>query len=523
MTTNMTHAQLVAALKEVNQTSHLEKLRSVDIDLLQIEKLNSTADLDRFLDQARATARRHPGCIKQGIDEVIWSWKATHEVKVLADTNLGVPRDWNDFLNLSKDHRHFKMLIRYTTTDEAVRECEFAAELFKPLVNVAEINAIAASADNADKKRENLKKALDHLWEVKGQKDSISPAAKLRATVEGIRETFSMFIGDTWLKEMILKGGRFENFAALRSFIIRNAGLEEKLESHPRVSDMCTDAQKIMFDKKASYGTKYHRLLQLSSKFTIRPITQNSHELYHGAYDNDVKPKAGDVSEKPPTKGLQDVKNEDEELSPALKVLCMALAMVHVPTPDLVEIENMFAKDHGSLHPLALTQWRYEFQDAITLREKAGKRVNPTGVRESVSIQKVSQMTPTQQAEQLEKLHVAAMRKFGNGFKHDSAPKWTDQFKRTQDQKTAKPLESYKGSDICCYCAYHRRDLHLHLAGAGNCPHWNSETKAPNMTKTHKSKVAQTKGQAQKGKPRGQVARVTTKDDEDISSVDLQY
>ena len=513
MTTNMTHAQLVAALKEVNQTSHLEKLRSVDIDLLQIEKLNSTADLDRFLDQARATARRHPGCIKQGIDEVIWSWKATHEVKVLADTNLGVPRDWNNFLELSKDHRHFKMLIRYTSTDVAVRECEFAAELFKPLVNVAEIKEIANSADDADTKRANLKKALAHLWEVKGQKDSISPAAKLRASVEGIRETFSMFIGDTWLKEMILKGGRFGNFASLRSFIIRNAGLEEKLESHPRVSDMCNDAQKIMFDKKASYGTKYHRLLQLSSKFTIRPVTQNSHELYHGAYDNDVKPKAGDVSEKPPTKGLQDVKNEDEELSPALKVLCMALAMVHVPTPDLVEIENTFAKDHGSLHPLALTQWRYEFQDAITLREKAGKRVNPTGVQ-SVSIQKVSQMTPTQQAEQLERLHVAAMRKFGNGFKHDSAPKWTDQFKRTEDQKKGKPLESYKGSDICSYCAYHRRDLSLHLAGAGNCPHWNPETKKPTMTKTHKAK---TKGQS------NQVARMTTTEEEDIESVDLRY
>ena len=518
MSENMTHAQLVAALKEVNQTSHLEKLKAADIDLLQIEKLNSTADLDRFLDQARATARRHPGCIKQGIDEVIWSWKSTHEVKVLVDTNLGVPRDWDDFLVLSKDHRHFKKLIRYTSTEEVVRECEFAAELFKPLVNVAEIKKIATSTDADETKRANLKKALVHLWEVKGQKDSISPAAKLRASVEGIRETFSMFIGDIWLKEMILKGGRFENFASLRSFIIRNAGLEEKLESHPRVSDMSNDAQKIMFDKKATYGTKYHRLLQLSSKFMIRKITQTSHELFNGAYDNDVKPKAGDVSEKPPANGLHDVQNEDEELSPALKVLCMALAMAHVPTPDLVEIENTFAKDHGSLHPLALTQWRYEFQDAITLREKAGKRVNPVGARDPASIQKVSQMTPTQQAEQLEKLHVAAMRKFGNGFKHESAPKWTNQFKKSKEK--GKPLESYKGSDICCYCAYHRRDISLHLFGAGNCPYWNPETNAPTMTKAHKNK---SKGKTQKGKPKTQVARVTSKEEEDIDSVDLQY
>ena len=272
-----------------------------------------------------------------------------------------------------------------------------------------------------------------------------------------------------------------------------------------------------MFDKKTTYANKYHRLLQLSSKFMIRPITQNSHELFNGAYDNDVKPEAGDVAEKPPAHGLQDVKNEAEELSPGLKVLCMALAMSHVPTPDLVEIENMFAKDHGSLHPLALVQWRYEFQDAITLREKAGKRVNPAGVREPVSIQKVSQMTPTQQAEQLERLHVAAMRKFGNGFKHDSAPKWTEHFKKAQEQKGDKSLESYKGSDICSYCAHHRQHLSLHRPGADSCPHWNNETNAPFMTKAHKNKSRK------KGKSKAQVAKVTPKEDEDIETVNLQY
>ena len=118
---------------------------------------------------------------------------------------------------------------------------------------------------------------------------------------------------------------------------------------------------------------------------------------------------------------------------------------------------------------MALAQWRYEFQDAITLREKAGKRVNPAGARESVTIQKVGQMTPTQHAEQLEKLHVAATRKFGNDFKHDSAPKWNSQFKKTQNQKGGE-LESYKGADFCGYCALHGKELSLHLPGAGNCP-----------------------------------------------------
>ena len=315
MSDNLTNAQLVAALKEVNQTSHLEKLKAADIEQLKVDKLTSSADLDRFLDQARATARRHLGCIKQGIDEVIWSWKATHEVQVLEDTNLGVPRDWDEFLKLSKDKSHLKNLVRFTSTDDAIRECEFAAVLFKPLVNGAEIKTIQTSTDSQADKRKKLKETLDHLWEVKGQKDSISPAAKLRASVEGIRETFNMFIADPWLKDMILKGGRFKNFASLRSFIIRNGGLEEKLESHPRLSDMSNDAQKIMFDKKTTYANKYHRLLQLASKFMIRPITQNSHELFNGAYDNDVKPEAGDVAEKPPAHGLQDVKNADEELS----------------------------------------------------------------------------------------------------------------------------------------------------------------------------------------------------------------
>ena len=514
---SLTNAQLVAAMKEANLTSHLEKLKAADIDALKVDKLNSTADLDRFLDQARATARRHPGCIKQGIDEVIWSWKATHEVKVLADTNLGVPRDWADFLKLTKDQRHFKTLIRYSSSVEAVRECEFAAELFKPLVNVADIKAIATSTETETKKREMLKEALAHLWEVKGQKDSISAAAKLRASVEGIRETFSMFIGDSWLRDMILKGGRFKNFASLRSFIIRTIGLDEKLESHPRVSDMCNDVQKIMFDKKATYAAKYHRLLQLSSKFAVRPLTQDSHALFNGAYDNDVKPEVGDVTEKPPAQGLQDIKNEDEELGPALKVLCMSMAMVHVPTPDLVEIENTFAKDHGSLHPLALAQWRYEFQDAIALREKAGKRIlNPAGACDTVTVRKVGQMTPTQQAEQLEKLHVAAMREFGKGFQHDSAPTWTNQFKKTRDMKR-EALESLKGSDICNYCAHFRKELGLHLAGPDYCPHWNSETEAPNPIKRHQNR-------RKWGKPKeAQVSKVTPKEDDDIDSIDLQY
>ena len=242
MSDNLTNAQLVAALKEVNQTSHLEKLKAADIEQLKVDKLTSSADLDRFLVQARATARRHPGCIKQGIDEVIWSWKATHEVQVLEDTNLGVPRDWGEFLELSKDKSHLKRLVRFTSTEDAVRECEFAAALFKPLVNGAEIKTIATSNASEADKLKALKETLDHLWEVKSQKDSISPAAKLRASIEWIRETFNMFIGDPWLKDMILKGGRLKNFASLRSFIIRNKGLEEKLESYPRLSDMSNDA-----------------------------------------------------------------------------------------------------------------------------------------------------------------------------------------------------------------------------------------------------------------------------------------
>ena len=67
---------------------------------------------------------------------------------------------------------------------------------------------------------------------------------------------------------------------------------------------MCIDVEKIMFDKKAPYAAKYHRLLHLSSKFAVRKITQESHALFNGAYDNDVKAEAGHVTAKLPAHGL---------------------------------------------------------------------------------------------------------------------------------------------------------------------------------------------------------------------------
>ena len=112
----------------------------------------------------------------------------------------------------------------------------------------------------------------------------------------------------------------------------------------------------------------------------------------------------------------------------------------------------------------------------------------------------------------------AGFRHTATGLNHGRPPKWTSHFKEVQNQKGERQLESYKGSDICSFCANQRRDRSLHLPGAENCLQLDHETNASAMTKRHKRGKAR-----QKGKPKAQDAKVTPKEEKDTNSVDIQY
>ena len=514
----------------VDSTAFVEKLRAADISPLQFDKLRSTQEVDRFLNQVRAVARKHPGSLNAGIDDVTWSWEGDHEVTVLRDLHIGIPRNWAEFQEIPTN-THFDRIVEFSGKSTLERQISYAAQVLAPILNREQVLAIKTSKKTdgtvftEEEKLEKLKALVDPIW-VTDSKTCLSPAHRLRQTVEGIRIAFQDFVEDNWLRDLILEGGRYRNFAALRKFIVKNKNLSEKLECHSRVSDLVEDIQKVIKDSKSTYGAKYHRLQQLARKFTVRPIKDDKHELFFGAYDNEERPDASDRAEKPPMEeGLPGtISNEKETIGVSQKIFCMALALTHIPRKEIVTIENRFVKDHGSLHPLAISQYKYEFQEAIMLAEKAGNIVPETEKGQEDLAKTINRITvsPSMHAEALERLHVAGLQKWRNkDFDTSKAPKWTRHFSKQESARSTtesenahqnKSIQSFNGKDICSYCAHFRQDLALHLRGVGHCPYWDQDNNRPKLVPKHLKRNNE------------HVQRVAARYEQDLqTTIDYQY
>ena len=420
-----------ASLERHDDLPFTEKLRAVDITPLEEAKISSVLIIDRFLNNVRAVAPKRKGAIETSIDEVYWTWKGKVDVVALEDPQMGIPHNWDAFVEYAADD-YFDLVIGYEVSTEIGRQLTYAKTVLKPIVCQETLATIEKSTDNDAKKTAELKKLIAKIWIADSK--MVSPASRLRTTLEGIRTCLADYIADEWIRKMVLTGGQIGSLLAFRQYLIRLKNLEENQEDFNRLGDLARQYKKIV-NGSSQYMSRYLQLVQLAEEFRITPVPQESAYKY-GAYDNEQKPPVGTVRGEPPTQeGAVGAKpNKTELISPGMKTMFMGIALSHMTPKTIRDIEHRFIHDKGSLHPLALAQHRYYFHELVQVEEKTagvGAKQPQTAATRRIS---PDQLTAVELSDGIEKLHKVAMTRWEQGqFNKEQAPRYSEWVKRAQN------------------------------------------------------------------------------------------
>ena len=419
-----------------------EKLRAVDITPLEEAKISSVLTIDRFLNNVRAVAPKRKGAIETSIDEVYWTWKGKVDVVALEDPQMGVPHNWDAFVKYAADD-YFDLVIGYEVSTVLGRQLTYAKTVLKPIVCQEALATIEKSTKNEKDKTADLKTLIAKIWIADSK--MVSPASRLRTTLEGIRTCLADFIADEWIRKMVLTGGQIGSLLGFRQYLIRLKNLEENQEDFNRLGDLARQYKKIV-NGSSQYMSRYLQLVQLAEEFRITPVPQESSYKY-GAYDNEQKPPVGTVRGSPPTEeGAVGAKpNKTELISPGMKTMFMGIALSHMSPKSIREIEHKFIHDKGSLHPLALAQHRYYFHELVQVEEKTagtGAKQAQTAATRRIS---PDQLSASDLAEGIEKLHTVAMARWNQEGKFDKqkAPRYSEWVKRAQKAQSNKAGEPW--------------------------------------------------------------------------------
>ena len=463
----------VMSMERPNET-FVEKLRCVDITPLVVSKITTVVDIDRYLNRVRAVAPKRNGAIQTSIDDVIWTWKGKIDAVALEDAQMGVPENWEAFEKYAQEE-FFESIIEFNDPSKFGRLLTYAKTVLKPIISLEAIAEIERSEADEAAKTALLKTEIKKIWVTDSK--VVSPAGRLRTTLEGIRVCLADYIQDEWLRKTVLTGGQIGSIPQFREFLINLRSLDESTEDYNRLADLAENFRKVV-DGPDNYMTRYLRLLQLGEEYRITPVGDDSVYKY-GAYENETRPKVGAVkAETPKSEDAVGAKpNKTELISPAMRTMFMGMALSHLPRKTIREIEHKFIQDNGSLHPLALAQHRYHFHELAQLEEKVSGRKETSQNVAARRVAAPSQMSASELAEGVEKLHICAMQRWGDKkkFDHAKAPRYTEHFKRAQEDRAQgerprtdrtadnmspeerqKHLPFLRSRDFCTYCAHYR-------------------------------------------------------------------
>ena len=153
-------------------------------------------------------------------------------------------------------------------------------------------------------------------------------------------------------------------------------------------------------------------------------------------------------------------------MTSSMRTMWLAMSLAPLPHEAIVRIEDEFIRNYGDLSPFTMAQNRYAFHEIVSKHEKANPRATASCNR--MAARSASQMSASELAQGVEKLHICAMQRWGDKdrFDHDKAPRYTEHFKRAQDSKTEsrkEMLARFTGKEVCRNCLRHDPSSPLHF------------------------------------------------------------
>ena len=459
-----------------------ETLRMLDLTTFSLDKITKVSEVDTFINRVKAAVTRTSGTDPTVLDSCAWTWTASSRADIgQTDNFLGVPETWNELTELAKVRGFEKWMTLTDSKDDLARVIAYAELVLSPVMDKDEFTkALKLPAGNATEKRAKqaaVMAALASCWEIS---KGTSVTKKLRHTLKSIRRLLSDYLENNWLRQRVLTGLQVRNFRELRELIIRSKNLTETLEDHCRISDLAKKFRKLRDSPDPTFTV---RMLELECAFEpyLAEVQGTSSKYINGAYENDLRPSAGDQRLSPPTSAdLADLRNETERVTPSMRTMWLAMSLAPLPDQAIVRIEDEFIRNHGDLSPFTLAQNRYAFHELVSKHEKANPQATKTVNRLNGKRIHPKDLTSEELADGVEKLHVQAMQRWDDSrFDRAKAPRYSEYIERAKGstENRNERLAHFTGKEVCRNCLLNNLSSPLHLRSSCNKP-LNTEGRA---------------------------------------------